>query len=148
MSTVTALLAGIDLLKMGGLLDALKVFDYSKAVIDNEIALMLKQAAKGMQFTERNLALETIEEAGPGGSFINKSHTIENMRTTPFLPDIANRLPWNQWEARGAETPQAISIKRVQEILTGDNPAVFSPELDKTIRSEFEELVTGDATSL
>jgi trimethylamine--corrinoid protein Co-methyltransferase len=47
MSTLAAVLAGVDMLNMGGLLDALLTFDFAKAVIDNEIALMLKQVKKG-----------------------------------------------------------------------------------------------------
>lgn len=60
LSTIAALLSGIDLLRFGGLLDALKVFDFSKLVIDNEIALMLKQAARGLQFSEGDFALESM----------------------------------------------------------------------------------------
>jgi trimethylamine--corrinoid protein Co-methyltransferase len=145
MSTTAALLAGIDLLRFGGLLDALMVFDFAKAMIDNEIALMLKQTARGLQFSEDNLALDTISEAGPGGTFMNKTHTIDRMRSTALLSEIANRLPRQQWERNGAPDPQNIAMQRVREILTGDNPAVFSPNVDDSIRAEFEGLVAGDA---
>lgn len=145
MSSIAALLAGLDLLRIGGLLDALKLFDFSKVVIDNEIALMLKQAARGIQFSEDNLALDAIVETGPGGTFLNKSHTIERMRTTPFLPEIADRLSWSQWKTGGAITPQAQAVNRVREILSVDNPAVFSPEVDQSIREEFVGLVAGDS---
>ena len=36
-------------------------------------------------------------------------------------------------------------MKRVRDILTRDNPAVFSPEVDARIRAEFEGLVSGEA---
>jgi trimethylamine--corrinoid protein Co-methyltransferase len=145
LSTTAALLSGMDLLRFGGLLDALMVFDYAKAVIDNEIGLMLKQTARGLQFSEDNLALDIISEAGPGGTFMNKSHTIDRMRSTALLPEIANRLPRNQWETNGAPDPQTLSLRRVKEILNRDNPAVFSPDVDAYIRAEFEDLVPGDA---
>jgi trimethylamine--corrinoid protein Co-methyltransferase len=148
MSTVAALLAGIDLLRMGGLLDALTVFDFAKLVIDNEIALMLKQTARGLQFSEQNLALDVIAETGPGGMFMNKAHTIKQMRTTALLPDIANRLPRNQWETMGAPSSQSLALQRVREMLVCDNPAVFSPDVDRSIRAEFEGLVTGDSIAI
>ena len=148
MSTVAALLAGIDLLRMGGLLDALTVFDFAKLVIDNEIALMLKQIARGLQFSEQNLALDVIADAGPGGMFMNKAHTREHMRTTALLPDIANRLPRNQWETMGGASSQSLALQRVREILVGNNPAVFSPDVDRSIRAEFEGLVAGDALAI
>jgi hypothetical protein len=36
-------------------------------------------------------------------------------------------------------------MRRVSEILTRDNPAVFAPEVDARVRAEFENLVAGDA---
>ncbi|MBE9471013.1 MAG: hypothetical protein IMY75_02730, partial [Chloroflexi bacterium] len=43
---------------------------------------------------------------------------------------------------------QAHAMQRVREILTRDNPAVFSPDVDARIRAEFEGLVAGDAVPL
>ena len=43
MSTTEALLAGADMFNAGGLLSSLMAFDFAKAVIDNEIALMINR---------------------------------------------------------------------------------------------------------
>ena len=148
MSTVSAVLGGANLLNMGGLLDALMVFDFSKAVIDNEIALMLKQSARGLEISRENLALDVIAETGPGGMFINKKHTFQQMRTEALLPEIADRSTRGQWEAKGMPDSQARAMHRVHEILSRDNPSVFSPDVDARIRSEFKNLVAGDAVIL
>lgn len=145
MSALAALLAGADLIALGGLLDALMAFDFGKAVVDNEIALMLKRVKRGLEFSEENLALDVIAEVGPGGSFIDHVHTVKQMRSTAFLPEIADRSSRQQWEARGASDAHARAMQRVREILTRDNPAVFSPDVDARIRAEFEGLVAGDA---
>ena len=70
MNTTAALLAGSDMFNMGGLLSSLMVFDFSKAVIDNEIALMLKRIMKGLALSKENIALDLISEIGPGGNYI------------------------------------------------------------------------------
>jgi len=145
MSALAAVLAGVDLIIMGGLLDALMAFDFAKAVIDNEIALMLKRVERGLEFSEENLALDVIAEVGPGGMFMDRLHTLKRMRTTALLPEIADRSPRQQWEERGALDAHARAMRRVREILTRDNPAVFSPDVDARIRAEFEGLVAGDA---
>ncbi len=147
-STASAVLAGANLLNMGGLLDALMVFDFPKAVIDNEIALMLKQAVRGLQFSKQNLALDVIAETGPGGMFLDKDHTFQRMRTTALLPEIANRSPRNQWEAENRPDSQIQAMQRVREILKSDNPAVFSTDVDARIRAEFVDLVPGNAVTL
>lgn len=58
MSTLAGVLAGADMLNMSGLLDTLMAFDFAKAVIDNEIALMLKRVKRGMEFSEGNIGVE------------------------------------------------------------------------------------------
>ena len=123
----------------------LMTFDFAKAVIDNEIALMLKRVKRGFEFSEENLALDVIAEVGPGGTFIDTRHTLKHMRTTALLPEIANRDARQQWQEQGAPDSQARAMRRVREILARDNPAVFSPDVDARIRAEFKELVAGDA---
>ncbi|OQY30250.1 MAG: hypothetical protein B6I38_07560 [Anaerolineaceae bacterium 4572_5.1] len=109
---------------------------------------MLKQAARGLQFSKENLALDVIAETGPGGMFLDKDHTFQRMRTAALLPEIADRSPRDQWEAKNKPDSQTQAMQRVHEILSRDNPAVFSPDLDAQIQAEFEGLVAGDAVVL
>ncbi len=86
MSSIAGILGGIDMLNMGGLLDSLKVFDYAKAVIDDEIAMMLKRFKRGIKFDEQELALEIIAQVKPGGSFMMNPHTLKRIKARPYLP--------------------------------------------------------------
>jgi trimethylamine--corrinoid protein Co-methyltransferase len=148
MGALAAVLGGVDLLSMGGVFDALMAFDFAKAVIDHEIALMLKRALRGITFSRDDLALEVIAQVGPGGTFLDTAHTQKRMRTEALLPQIADRQPRQGWKAAGALDAQARAMRRVHEILSQDNPAVFSPEVDARIRAAFEGLVAGDAVRL
>ena len=141
---MAGLLAGVDMLNMGGLLDALKVFDFAKAVIDDEIALMLKRVKRGLEFNEEELALDIIAKVGPGGSFMMSPHTIKSMKTTALLTKLADRDPRNIWENKGALDTHARAMRRAREILERVNPAVFSAEAEARIRSAFEGLVSGN----
>jgi trimethylamine--corrinoid protein Co-methyltransferase len=144
MSVVAGVLAGVDMLNMGGLLDALKVFDFSKAVIDDEIALMLKRLRRGLEFTEADLALDVIAQIGPGGSFMLHPQTVKRMKTTALLPTLADRNARAQWEGKGALDTHARALNRAREILSHPSPAVFPPEVEARIRAEFKDLVPGD----
>ncbi|MEW5988672.1 MAG: trimethylamine methyltransferase family protein [Chloroflexota bacterium] len=145
MSAVAGLLGGVDFFNVAGLLDALMAFDFAKAVIDDEIGLMLKRIQRGFEFSEEELALDVIAEVGPAGMFADTQHTLERMRTCAVLPEIADRDMRLQWEERGALDSQARAMRRVRDILTRDNPAVFSPEVDARIRAAFPGLVAGDS---
>lgn len=145
MNTTAALLAGSDLFNMGGLLGSLMAFDFAKAVIDNEIALMLKRLKRGMEFSEENLCLDLIKEVGPGGSYMDADHTMENMRTAAVLPKIAVRDMRVRWEEEGCPNVHTRAMNEAGRILTRENPARFPAELDAKIRSHFPGLVAGDA---
>jgi trimethylamine---corrinoid protein Co-methyltransferase len=145
MSTLAGVLAGMDMLNMGGLLDALKAFDFAKAVIDDEIALMLKRVVRGMQFSEQDLALDVIAEVGPGGMFMVHEHTVSHMRTISVTPKISDRDQREVWEARHSLDSQARAMRRVREILSKHNPVTFPDEVEQRIRARFEGLVSGEA---
>ncbi|MGD2148620.1 MAG: trimethylamine methyltransferase family protein [Anaerolineae bacterium] len=162
LSAMAALLAGVHFLSIGGVLDGLMTFDFAKAVIDNEIALMLKRVSRGFEasagepagpatdtaaegLNEELLALEVIAEVGPGGMFMDHLHTVQHMRTSALLPEVADRDPRREWLAAGAPDAHAHAMERVREILGRDNPAVFAPEVDASIRAAFVDLVAGDA---
>jgi trimethylamine--corrinoid protein Co-methyltransferase len=133
------------MLNMGGLLDALKAFDFAKLAIDDEIALMLKRIKRGLEFSPENLSLDAIAEIGPGGTFMTHKQTRKLMKTVGLLPRIADRDPRDMWIKKGALDSQARAMQRVREILMRDNPAVFSPDVDARIRAKFEGLVRGDS---
>ncbi len=147
MSVVAGLLGGVDVFNMAGLLDALMAFDFAKAVIDNEIALMMKQIKRGFEFSEENFALDQIGDVGPGGMFAGTEHSLERMRSTMLLAEIADRDPRAQWKERGGLDAHQRALRKAKEILTRDNPAVLSPEIDALIRAEFPGMVAGDATT-
>ncbi len=145
MSAVAGLLGGVQMFNLTGLLDSLMAFDFAKAVIDDEIALMLKRLKRGMEFSEDNLALDLISEVGPGGAFIDHTHTLERMKTTAFLPFVADRDDRQQWMEKGSKDSQAHAMEVARNILTSENPAAFPPEVDARVRAAFPGLVQGDS---
>lgn len=147
MSNVAGLVAGVDMFNMGGLLDALMCFDFAKAVIDDEIALMMKRLQRGYEFSDEMMSLDVIANAGPAGMFLDKPQTYELMKSTMLLTEIADRDPRNRWEKMGALDAQAHAMKKVREILTRDHPSLISPDVDTRIRAAFPELPAGDCVA-
>ena len=143
MSATAGVLAGMDMLNMSGLLDALKVFDFGKAVLDDEIALMLKRVRNGIEFSEDELGLNVIAQVGPGGSFMVHPHTIQRMKTTALLTKLADRNTRENWEKKGSLDTHSRAMLKVKEILKRPSSAVFSDEVDRKIRAAFPGLVPG-----
>jgi trimethylamine--corrinoid protein Co-methyltransferase len=145
MSITAAMLGRTHMFNTGGLLSSLMAFDYAKAVIDGEMGMMLKRLKRGLDFSEENLALDVIAEAGHGGSYLELDHTFDNMRDTAVTPRVATREMRGKWEETGRPDASTNALKEASRILTRDNPAVFSSEADQKIRERFTGLIPGDA---
>ena len=144
LSTMAGLLAGMDMMNMGGLVEALKTFDFAKAVIDDEIAQMLKRMKRGLEFSQENLAVDIIKKIGPGGSFIVEPHTIKRMKTAGLLTKLSDRDTRSQWTKKGAHDIHDRAMLRVREILAKPSTTVFSQEVEDRIRSHYIDLISAD----
>ncbi len=145
MSMTAAMLARTHMLNSGGLMSNLMAFDFAKAVIDSEMALMIKRIGRGLEFSQEGMALDVIAEAGHGGSYLQLGHTIQNMRTAAIIPTIATRELRGIWEKNGRYDANARALDQASRILMRDNPAVLSPQVEARIRERFKDLVPGDA---
>ena len=143
MSGIAGLLGGMDMFNIGGLIDALKTFDFAKAVIDDEMALMMKRMKRGISFTDEDLAVNLVKEIGPGGSFITVKHTISRMKTEAVMTKMADRDARTIWEKKGAMDIQARAMKRVKDIMASNTTPLISPEVDEKIRAAYPGLVPG-----
>jgi trimethylamine--corrinoid protein Co-methyltransferase len=144
MSCMGGMLAGMHVLQFVGLIDSLMAFDYGMAVVDNEIALMLKRTFRGLEFSEENLALDDIGEVGPGGMFMITERTLANMATAAFFPCVADRKTRDAWEEAGANDAYSTSLRKAKEIIQELGPELFDKEIDQRVREATAVIVQGD----
>jgi len=143
MSGTAGLLAGMDMFNIGGLIDALKTFDFAKAVIDDEIAQNLKRIKRGVTFNDEELAIALIKEIGPGGSFIVHPHTIKRMKTEAILTKMADRDMRTIWEKKGATDIQARAMTKAREIMTKNPEPLITAEVDEQLHAGFSGMIAG-----
>jgi len=144
MSAMGGTLGGMHMFNIGGLIDALKTFDFAKAVIDDEVAQMMKRVKRGISFNEEDLAVNLIKEIGPGGSFIVAKHTISRMKTEAVMTKIADRDARVAWEKKGSTDTQARAMKKLKEIMTSNTAPLISPDVDEKLHAAFPGLVAGE----
>jgi trimethylamine--corrinoid protein Co-methyltransferase len=144
MSAVAGILGGADMLNMGGLLDSLKAFDFTKAAIDDEIAMMLKRLKHGMKFDEQELALEVIAQVKPGGSYLMNPHTLKRMKSEALLTWLSDRQARETWEKKGSLDAQSRAINRVRQILSRPSSVLFPENTEANIRMQFSHLIAGN----
>ncbi len=143
MSAVGGLVGGMDMFNIGGLIDALKTFDFAKAVIDDEMAQMMKRLKRGISFAEEDIAINLIKEVGPGGSFIVAKHTMSRMKTEAVMTKMADRDARTAWVKKGSMDIQARAMKKVKDIMASNTAPLISAELDEKLRAAFPGMVSG-----
>ncbi len=135
---------GIDMMNTGGLLSSMMVFDYAKAVIDNEISLMVKKMRQGIEFGEDKFMIDLIAEGGHSGFFLDKPQTVESMRKVGFFPKIAVRGVRNKWVEMNCPTAHDRALKEASRILANPSQTAFDTKTDQKIKERFRGLIPED----
>ena len=148
MSGMGGIVSGMDMFNIGGLIDALTTFDFAKAVIDDEVAQMLKRVKRGISFENDDLGVDLIKQTGPGGSYIVAKHTIKRMKTEAVMTKIADRDARIAWEKKGSTDTQTRAMNKVKEIMKNNTAPLIAPEVDEKLRSVFPGLVAGELTPI
>ncbi len=97
LTAIPTLLAGGDLWLDAGLLSIDEVFSPIQMILDDEFLSALKRFTHEFQITEETIGLEAIIEAGPGGHFIDKDHTLRYFRDEHWQPTIWSRHMVRPW---------------------------------------------------
>ncbi|MBN1992930.1 MAG: trimethylamine methyltransferase family protein [Anaerolineae bacterium] len=100
-AVLVALLAKTNLNHDVGYLESGLTGSPEMMVLTNEIISMTRSFAAGVSLDDEALAVEVINEVGPGGQFINHDHTFAHWREL-WLPQLFNRQRLDAWEKQGA----------------------------------------------
>lgn len=102
MSALLASQAGFDVVSGVGGLNYVTDFSVEKLLMDAEIINLVKRYRKGITVTQDTLAKDLIARTGPGGDFLQSSHTRRWFRQEHHMPGpIIDRLDRATWEANG-----------------------------------------------
>ena len=129
LTTVLGALGGVEVVHNGGsgLLGSARVVSYEQLILDNELCRMVRHFLKGMEVSDKTLAVDTIKKVGPGGDFLTSDHTVENLREAIYLSPL--------WDRDRASTPSGRNRvlekarARVKDILKNHRPTPLSQEM-------------------
>lgn len=136
MSALMAVSTGADMLLGAGLLHGSRIFAYDMLLMDVEIWEMLRSMFRGIGIDENTLALDAIRDVGPGGNYLEHSHTLRNMRNL-WQPSLMDRRPYQAWQEK-RDGPRDWALEKARLILNTHHPEPLEMktrvELDKIIQ--------------
>ena len=121
LSAFTSYLAGGDMLCATGTIYAGRVFAYEQVLLDSELVDIIHALEDGMSVSDEDLAVDVIDDVGPGGHFLANEHTLRNMRRN-WRPRFFDRATWEEWESAGKPSPRDRARERAMEILAEHEP--------------------------
>ncbi|WP_419655868.1 MttB4: trimethylamine corrinoid protein 2 [Desulfosarcina variabilis str. Montpellier] len=132
----TSGLVGGNMIHDVGYLDSGLTSSPALMVAADEIIDMVKRIIQGIAVTPDSMALDVIDEVGPGGHFMEHDHTYERFKTQIWRPKFIHRQNWENWQIAGAKRYGQRIHEHVIEILEADT----EPLLDKAMVKEMRRI--------
>jgi trimethylamine--corrinoid protein Co-methyltransferase len=127
-----------------GMMNAAIAVSCEKLVMDNEILGAMRRITRGIDFSERSLALDVIETVGPAGNFLAQRHTKELLRQEQWLPRVSNRSGLQEWKKKSLDLWKK-SAEEALKILSTHQPEPIEREKEKALSNyvkQYERNVT------
>jgi len=140
MSAMLAVLAGSNYIHhAAGMLENMSSVAAEQYVIDNEILGMTMRVLRGIEVNDETLALDVIDQVGPGGHYLMADHTIRHMRSEFYFPSaVVDRQSWEMWREDGGLDARQRAKEITREILANHQPVPLDPAADSWIRESFD----------
>ena len=107
------------------------VYSPVELVLDAELFEMLVRFAEGFPFAAEDAAVDTIAEVGPGGHFLDRPHTLANMRA--FWRSVMDRSSWEAWETAGRPDPTVAATERARALLADHEPEPLAEDVAREL---------------
>jgi len=140
MSTLLVAMGGSNYVHhAAGMLDSMLAVSYEQLVIDDEIIGMSNRVLHGIDVSAEHLAVDIINDVGPGGTFIKSPHTRQHMRTEFYRTNgVTDRKKYQRWVGAGAPDAWARARTIARSILEQDEAPYLSETVDATLRKAYD----------
>jgi len=121
--------AGADIFGHMGICGVDQAASLDMLVLQDEVISYVESTMREIDFSDEALGIGEIEDAGPGGAFIDRMHTAEHFRKELWFPKILDRDYYQAWLDSGAASTEERCRRRKEEILQTHQPQPVDDDL-------------------
>ena len=110
---------------------------YEKFILDCEILGMMHTFLKGLDVSDKALAMESIRTVPPGGHHLGTQHTMDNFRTAFYRAELFDYNSAEQWQEEGSKTAAERANAKYKQLLKD----YVAPELDTAVEEELQAFI-------
>ncbi len=134
-------LSGANMIFGAGGLETGLTFDYAKLIMDHECITNINKLISGVKIDHESMALDLIDEVGPGGTYLTHLHTFQHTRSQSqaIVFDRKTRAQWLQ-SSNGRDLTE-MAYEKAKNIIKNHQPVALRPGTRETIKNlltEFE----------
>lgn len=134
---ITAL-GGGNLIHDVGYIESGMTASYDQLVSMNEVAGLVKRFMRGIELSSETLALDVIDQVGPGGHFLEHPHTYQNFRQN-WVPELFDRAARDDWETEGRLSLADKASAKVRNILETHQPEPLSGGITEALDAVIQQ---------
>jgi trimethylamine--corrinoid protein Co-methyltransferase len=102
-------------------------------VFQHEVIGYVERVMRGVTVDAEHLALEVIDEVGPGGIFIDQEHTVRHFRQEVWMPTLLDREYWPTWEKAGRPATADRVKTRLRDLLAAYQPTPMDDRAERDL---------------
>jgi trimethylamine--corrinoid protein Co-methyltransferase len=133
-----AVMGGVNFLMHGaGWMEGGLQASLAKLVLDADLLGMVEAFLDPIVVDDDTLAVDAINEVGPGGHFFGVGHTQERFRTAFHRPMVSDWRNYESWAEAGSPDALARASKLAGDFLDAYDP----PPMDPAVREALDDFV-------
>jgi trimethylamine--corrinoid protein Co-methyltransferase len=135
--TLSATLSGANLIHDVGYIESGLTTSFEMLVVSDEVISWVKRFMQGVEINEETLALDVIDQVGPGEHFLGEDHTLRHFKEN-WYPKLFDRGNYDSWMEEGKKTLGQRANEKVREILEAHVPEPLPGETQRRIAAIIE----------
>jgi trimethylamine--corrinoid protein Co-methyltransferase len=139
-SLLTETLAGTHLVHDVGYLEGGMTNSLEMIVMADEMIRWVKEFMRGEIVDDETLALDWIDQVGPGGDFLALEHTRSHFRED-WYPSLFNRKNYDSWAADGKLSLRDRAREKVKTILADHQPYPLPKDIIEAIQAIIDSAI-------
>ncbi len=146
MSIFIAAQAGANLVHDVGYTGSGSTGSLYQLVMCDEIIAMVKRFMRGIPVNDDTLALDVIDDVGPGGHFLAQQHTMQNFKSETWFPTLMSRMRYDGWKnMEGGSTMGDRVAEKMRGILENHKIPALPDDVLKKIDAIIEKAEKNEA---
>jgi trimethylamine--corrinoid protein Co-methyltransferase len=130
----TAALVGGNMIHDVGYLEQGLTSSLEMMAGSNEIIAMVKRILRGIPVDDTTMALDVMDEVGPGGHYMDHDHTYDRFKTEIWRPELIDRQNWESWEMTGSKPFGERVHEKVVQIIEAEEEPLMDEAMFKELR--------------